>query len=329
MIQVGCILFDQAGAVVKNFPGQICYFRANGERVEVDDEKMNYLDAEDNIIWSQKGSYHHQIKVDENQKIIAALSETKHNVLGCETRYDTIEVINMADGKKKKIVDFFDLFKDETIFSGTDLTYLIKANYKKTQKSYMCDTTHLNSLFQITENVLGKTNKIFSPGNWLVNFSINGQILIFDKNFEKVIWRRHVAIKRDHFHDIQFSKEGKILLYLNRYIKQDGASEVTALAEVDPIETTKLGIKIIELRNEGKLFRQNITGGMQFLLDGKKMVSIYDDTQGHQLGIYDKNWKLTKKITPFPASKNKFGMNFQEARMINLTNFFKNYKGQH
>ncbi|AUN99952.1 hypothetical protein C0V70_17935 [Bacteriovorax stolpii] len=327
VIQIGCELYDENGGLIKRFPGSMCHFEESGDRIQVNYEDIQYINANEKVLWSAPGVHHHQLKVDSERNELAILGETSHNIFGCETRFDTIEIYDMKTGRKKHVVDFRDVFEKKIIQVSREYAFLKKL-YMRNSKNYLCDTTHVNSFFQITKNPISKKIPAFAEGNWLVNFSFTGYVLIFDRDFKKVLWHRNIELPGINFHDIQSTPEGKILLYVNNHFSaSEPKRPYSAIAEIDPLVNGKEAIKVYDMKYQGKKFYQALAGGMQLLPNQRKLASVYTPQEGHMAAYFDKNWNVEKKFTPKPAPFGSGGQVFQEARLINLNTFFKNYRG--
>lgn len=325
VIEARCSIFDKDGSLIKSFSGYLCLFLEDGSHVEVDDRYVAYLNPKNIQTWKRNGLFHHDVEIDQNKRDLLVLSETSHKILGCNTRFDSIKIYDLLTGKLKKTVDFYDFYNQIKV--ERNYSYLGKASYRKLEGKYDCGTTHVNSFSQIPKNILEGTNSAFKAGNWIVNFGWSGLLLIFDREFKKIVWQKNIDINDVYYHDVQFLNDGKILLYVNDYINKS-KKRVTALAEIDLSKNKKNEIKIIELEIDGKNFYQPALGGMQYLASGEKIVSIETSNAGSQIGFLDKNFKIVKKLTLFPYENSKMGQSFQQARLLNLDMFFKNYKGE-
>lgn len=327
VVQAECLIIDQEGVVIKKFPGIRCYFMPNGDRIEIYANSISYVYSTDDIKWRHSGNFHHQFKVDKKKNELAVLSFTMHDIFGCLTKFDSIEVYDIASGKKKKTMDSYYILKD-IVSSSQASTLLFKSNYKMSLDKFECETTHVNSLFQIPKNSIEKNNIAFAEGNWLVNYPWTGFMVIFDSEFNKILWKRKINITIQNIHDLQFTKEGTVKLYANEYTEsQSYKKRASAIMEIDLKKEGPDSIKIIRLINNGKLFFQPIMGGFQELEDGTKLVSVYSDEEGYQAAFADEKWQIYKKITPYKTPNGNWGQAFQEARLENLSDFLKNYNG--
>ena len=327
IIQVGCELYDEAGNLVKKFTGSMCYFKENGERLETLYNTLKYYDAYDRVVWTAHGFFHHQMKIDEERNEVAILSQSTHIVLGCPTRFDSIDVFDIATGKKKYSVDFKNLFEKKVFNIQREFNFLTKIKWKM-KEDLLCDTTHVNSLYQLEKNSLSEKNSAFTKGNWLVNLSFTGSVIIFDRNFKEVLWQKEIELPGVYSHDVQLTKEDKILLYMNNhFVENDPKKVFSAIVEIDPFQSGRESIRIHEMKNDGKNFFQVLAGGIQLLPNGEKLTSVYSDTEGYQVAFLGKDWNTLRKFTPRPDPAGKFGQAFQEARFIQLNTFFKNYRG--
>ena len=325
VLEARCSIFDKNGSLIKIFSGYLCLFLDDGSRVEINDESVIYMNPKNIPTWKASGFFHHDVEIDLSKKELLVLSETSHNILGCKTRFDSINIYDLHSGKLKKTVDFYDFYKEIKV--ERNYSYMSKASYQKLEGDYQCSTTHVNSFFQIPKNKLEEKNNAFKAGNWIVNFGWSGLLLIFDRDFKKIVWQKNVNVNDVYYHDVQVLNDGKIVLYVNDFINKS-KKRVTALAEIDLTQNKKNEIKIIELKINGESFYQGALGGVQYLANGEKIVSLETATDGFQVGFLDKNFNVGKRLTLFPFENSKKGQAFQQARLLDLTKFFKNYKGE-
>lgn len=324
VLEARCSIFDKDGSLIKSFPGYLCLFQDDGSRVELDENTLRYLNPKNIQTWKINGAFHHDLKIDQNKKDLLVLSETSHEILGCKTRFDSIKIYDLYTGKIKKTVDFYDFYKQIKI--EKDYSYVNKASFRKLEGKFDCSTTHVNSFFQIPKNALEEKNSAFKAGNWIVHFGWSGLLLIFDRDFKKLVWQKNVGINDIYYHNVQVLNDGRIILYVNDFINKF-KKRVTALAEIDLTKDKKDEIKVVELKVDGKNFYQKSLGGVQYLASGEKVASLETESDGFQVGFLDKNFNIVKRLTLFPYENSKKGQAFQQARLLDLDKFFKNYKG--
>lgn len=325
VLEARCSIFDTDGSLVKSFPGYLCLFQEDGSRVALDENSLTYSNSNNIQVWKTTGFFHHDLKIDQDKKNLLVLSETSHKILGCKTRFDSIEIYDLASGKLKKTVDFYNFYNQIKI--EKNYTYVNKASFHKIEGGYDCGTTHVNSFSQIPTNTLEGKNSAFKAGNWIVHFGWSGLLLIFDRDFKKIIWQKNIDINDIYYHNVQVLNDGRIILYVNDFINK-AKKRVTGLAEIDLAKDKKDEIKIVELKINGKNFYQRSLGGVQYLANGEKIVSLETESDGFQVGFLDKNFNFVKKFTLFPYENSKRGQAFQQARLLDLDKFFKNYKGE-
>lgn len=325
VIEARCSIFDKDGSLIKSFSGYLCLFLEDGTHIEVDEKSVVFLDSKNIQKWKRSGLFHHEVEIDQNKKDLLVLSETSHKILGCNTRFDSINVYDLLTGKLKKTVDFYDFYSQIKV--ERDYSYLSKASTRKLIGKYDCSTTHVNSFSQIPKNTLEEKNSAFKEGNWIVNFGWSGLLLIFDRDFKKIVWQKNIDIEEVYYHDVQVLNDGKILLYVNDYINKS-KKRVTALAEIDLSKNKKNEIKIIELKIDGKNFYQPALGSVQYLTSGEKLASVETSDAGSQIAFLDKSFNIVKRLTLFPYENSKKGQGFQQAKLLDLDMFFKNYKGE-
>jgi hypothetical protein len=318
LIQTDCSLFEKSGVLIKKFPGFLCTFLENGDRVEIDRSAIKYINAKDEVIWSKPGLYHHQVKLDLEGGKIVTLGESSHEVMGCKTRFDTIEVFNLKTGESLPGIDFYFDFK-KYISYETQNRYLLRSVFQTGYSRNVCESTHVNSIFQIKHN---GNEKYLKKGNWVVNFYPLNTILIFDNNFEKLLWKKVLFFKDSMVHDVQYLKDGKFYLYANNLFK-DASSMIISMNATDKQQFTKYPILI-----NGKSFYQVKSGGFDYFKNGDMAISIHTEDDGYQVGIFNRSWKLINKFKPYPFGVSNKGLMFQEPKVVVVDKFLKNYQGQ-
>ena len=102
VVRAECSLFDLSGKILKKYPGYYCAFLKDGSWVSMGIESLSYYSPTDELIWQKIKPYHHMVKADFSEKYIVALSEEGKDVFGCNTRFDTVEKIELKTGKELK-----------------------------------------------------------------------------------------------------------------------------------------------------------------------------------------------------------------------------------
>ena len=196
LINVGCKLFNLSGKIIKEEQGQMCIYFDDGKSVHVYRDKMQMIDKEQNIVWEQSGAFHHQVKISDDKKYILALSAKTHLFFGCNARFDTILKIDTESGK---VLGEFDLYKNFKDFYVTEKpqSVLKRGVYQKETIGTNCETTHVNSLFELNTDDALKLFKTKNKG-WLVNIQNLNVITYVDENLNHL---RTIELKINAFED--------------------------------------------------------------------------------------------------------------------------------
>jgi hypothetical protein len=325
VIQVGCRIFDLKGNLIYHAPiGDECIFLSSGDFIATSHGVLKYSNVNPHKNWTVEGYYHHQIKLSNDGKRVYALSAKTHKLLGKEARIDIVKVVDIKSGKVTELDLYYFLSK---IYAGISFQ-LRRGDFQKELFDYDIETTHVNSIFEIPDNVLAKTNPVFRKGNWLINLGFTRSVAIFDKNLKKLLWRKKYENYSQVPHDVQLTKEGVLVFYVNSMLPNtlnESKERYTSILFLNPLEEFPKDYlrEIVPLVNKQR-FEQKITGGYQELPNGDKLISVYSNEDGFQLAMYDSTMKLKLLFTPTPRQNSHYGEIFQEAKLINLDRFFKN-----
>jgi hypothetical protein len=275
LLKLDCRLIDQVSQ--KDFSEKVsaknCHFFNNKERIEFYDNFVLRVNEHGEILWKYDLLYHHSFKVDEKKDLIYILDASSHRVLNCTTRFDAITILNMTTGKLVKKIDFYN-FKKE-IYEESQTIALIKAVFQRKAGGFECDTTHVNSFFQIKKDFPSEKmnkKKIFIKGRWFVNLVHSGYVALFESDFSKIVWKSTYSRDFNLTHDIQVVEDKWIGLYVNSYKKKSKDVPRSALVLFDPVDSLD-SLKVVILKIDGKTFEQPFTGGFSFISKDKFIYS--------------------------------------------------------
>lgn len=317
-----CRVSDLHGKLIKDFDGYMCSFYEDGSHLV---SKLGILEMRNDrgqTIWFRNGLYHHQLKNDRERIVI--LSETSHDFFGCSTRFDTVEVLERKSGKLIRVLDLFNDY-EKLIGLSSEEVVLRKAGFQKLIGRYRCDTTHVNSIYQL-KNDFSYSNKTIPAGSWMINVQGLGIIVFYDNNLVKLIgginWKEY--FQSNMIHDVQIIND-KIVLYANDVRINDQLIRKSAIVELN-LKAKKVDVFYFQIK--GKNSYQPKSGGFDFNpQNGDWYISSYDETDGFNVAVYNKNKKIKFNFTPIPKGIAGKGLVFQEPKLHNLESFFKNYKG--
>ena len=322
LIQVKCSLFDLKGNLVYRWPnaGEMCLFLNDGSVVAADFDQMKKVDSKGNVKWEVKGFFHHQMKLSENQKTIYILSAKINDLFDGKVRMDTVEAIDLESGKKVAELELFDFLRQLAVDPSLSLH---RGFFQKSLFAYDYDLTHANSIFELPENKLSKTNSAFKKGNWLINIGMLRHFIIVDKDMKKLLWKK--SWYHDYFdvHDVQLNENGELLAYINGVDSPMGKQ--TVVHHIDPLveypqAITKNFIPLVG----GKSFFQHFVGGVQEMPSGDILLSVVTPDKGFELALFNDKREIKMKFVPLFNLKGQIGVPFQEGRIRDIGQFLKN-----
>jgi hypothetical protein len=320
-LKLNCALYDlETKKQVKRIYAKDCHFFNDQTHIEFNDSFLLKLNSKNEIEWKVDLLYHHQYQIDLIENKLYVLSTTAHDVLNCKTRFDAISIIDLKTGKILKTVDLFLFAKELIPPRGTPV--LIKSVFQKEVGQFQCETTHVNSLFQLKEDFLSQLKvkkNPFKKGTWLVNLVGTHYIALFDKNFSKILWKFNKISKYGLIHDLQIAPNNKIAIYVNQFQDKKDGMPKSGILFLNPfvLDFSKEKEEIIWLKSPDGYFLQSVSGGFDFDTSNTFYYSTFE--KGH----YDvRKMHLNGKIIPFEIStpKEKDQSWFQQPRILKLDN---------
>jgi len=281
LIQVKCSLFDLQGNLVYRWPdlGEMCLFLNDGSVIAADFDQMRRIDSKGNIKWSVKGFFHHQMKLSEDQGYVYILGAKTNELFDGKVRMDTVESIDITTGKKVAVLELFNFLRELAVDPSLSLH---RGFFQKSLFSYDYDLTHANSIFELPENKLARSNQAFKKGNLLINIGMLRHFIIVDRDMKKLLWKK--SWHQDYFdvHDVQLNEKGELVVYINGIDSPSG--KVTVVHHIDPMIEYPSAIikKFIPLIN-GKTFFQHFVGGVQERSNGDILLSVVSAEKGFEL----------------------------------------------
>jgi hypothetical protein len=322
LIQVKCSLFDFKGNLVYRWPqsGEMCLFFDNGYVVAADFDQMKKFDNKGNLLWSIPGYFHHQMKLGQDKKRIYILGAKTNDFLGGKVRMDTVDSIDLENGKHVAQFELFNFLKELAVDPTLSLH---RGFFQKSLFPYDFDLSHANSIFEIPENNLSNINPAFQKGNWLINIGMLRQFIIVDRDLKNLLWHKNWNPEYFDVHDVQLNKNSELVVYVNGVNSSQG--KITVVHHVDPLsEKANTFLKSFTPLVNGKPFFQHFVGGVQERDNGDILLSVLSQDKGFELALFGEKNELKMKFVPLFNLRGQIGVPFQEGRIIEVGNFLKN-----
>jgi len=308
----GCRIFDAYQVERKVLPGERCIFLNNGDFIASNTGTIRYFTARDEIKWTVKGVFHHQLNLTTDKNRILAIGSVLGSLEQEEPkRYDQLLVIGM-DGKVLQTMDM------HTALVGVNTRFPPMHNPFKSEINVPFEGSHVNSFYEIPPLKKGvKVPSYAQPGNYIINSLALG-VLFIDKDLKKILatWVSPYAT-RHNTHDAQITTEGKLIYFNNLSANSANGNYHSTIDEVD-LMTKQRTLEIKS--NPGVYFYSRNCGGVQVLNDDLIMFS-------HVIVGYYVYSRATKSIiysgnAPFAVGERL--VTAQQIKIMDLTEFLKN-----
>lgn len=133
---------------------------------------------------------------------------------------------------------------------------------------------------------------------------------------------KNLNYENNRIHDVQLLKDGNFLIYHNNFYKKLD-KKFTEIIKVDPINFEV--VKNFDIKNRGHKFYKDRTGGVQILDDGRIIYSVFGPKLGNELVVEDSKGHILLQFAPSLNPLTHFGDNFQDGKIINLSDYMINY----
>ncbi len=303
---VGCSIQNEKLEVIRKYYGHICSFLPDGRFLVISRGGLSLVTSSNEVQWTIKGYFHHQINLAQNGKIILALSSKVKTVNGKRIRFDKLLRINFNG----HVVSEFDMSKYPLIFKPWE-----GKMKNDNEEEVDGEASHFNSFYEIPNNKISIANSAFSPGHLIANSLIYG-IFIFDSALNKILRQFKYENSNNHtVHDVQVEKDGFLLIYNNKNKNNKNLSLFSSIDVYNPVEKK---LVFHYAANPPELFYSDHCGGAQRLENGD---ILYSDLE-HRIFTIDKDekLKLTKEI-----KTDLFHL--QQVKAYDLSSFLKNNAG--
>jgi hypothetical protein len=190
-------------------------------------------------IWEKDFAIHHEILLTPKNTIITFTKEM-HPYKGRNVDFCVIKEFSM-DGKEISRwstwdnLEYLKKFHPPLELERPKVFFLPETAKRKDASPWggNYDYYRLNSLQIIPENALGKNDKRFQKGNWLISFRHGSMIFILDKDTKKIVWKcinNDVKDNIEGIHSPQMLENGNLLIFDNgRY------REWSRIIEINPL----------------------------------------------------------------------------------------------
>ena len=178
----------------------------------------------DKKIWIKNEPIHHEILISPQETIIVFSKETKVYKKR-EVDFDTIKEYNFEGKLLQKYsmyenLPMFQKFHKKLELDFPKIPFLLEKSRRnlKSPWSGFYDYYRLNSMQILPKNNLGKKNKKFQEGNWLLSCRHGSLIFIIDKDTKKVIYSLNQFSIKSQIqgqHGVQLLENGNLLMFDN------------------------------------------------------------------------------------------------------------------
>lgn len=184
-------------------------------------------------IWEKDILVHHELALSQ-EGILLAVSSEVHKYKNRDVEFDVIMEFDLEGNELSYWSTYDNLLhlKEHHKMSKLDVPALFYDNNCERSKFGGCyEYYHLNSLESLPETELGKKDKRFQKGNWLISLPYFNLVVILDRETKEVVWSwgsDELGIQ----HMPRMLKNGNILIYDNgKYVR-----DYSRVIEVDPVK---------------------------------------------------------------------------------------------
>jgi hypothetical protein len=233
-------LIDIYGNIIKKWKNSyLGIILPNGDYIaqeSYESKKWGRYSWDDSIIWEKDFAIHHEILLTPQNTIITFTKEM-HPYKGRKVDFCVIVEYNL-EGKEISRwstwdnLEYIKQFHKPLELERPKVFFLPETAKRKDKTPWggNYDYYRLNSLQIIPENKLGKKDKRFQKGNWLISFRHGSMIFILDKDSKKIVWKciyDDIKNNIEGQHSPKMLENGNILIFDNgRYRKWSRIIEI-------------------------------------------------------------------------------------------------------
>ena len=317
-IQVNCRVYDLAGNLVHQFPGGFCYFNDDGSLLMStnNNQEIGLYDQNLEKKWSHKMHIHHQInKTSDGDYLI--LTSSTISYIKQKMRFDKFVIIN----SKGELTKSYDLADHLELVDEAQILYkefYAPFNWDPVNSNLAdYEISHFNSFYEIPENQSSRNFPQLQAHNYIVNNPMCRCSLIFNHqltNIELVVFIPKTYLT----HDSQILTNGNLLIYINSLKGRESFIKQSSIGEYN-ISNRKFIFEFSPTRD----FYSVHSGGVQKVFDKFYFYSDFDHSDPKATFV-NSNGEIIKVIR-FPNLNGSSG--FQQAKLLKLDQFLKNYQG--
>ncbi len=317
-LSVQCTIRDWDGKAVRQYPGKLCHYFADGRLLAANDEHLTLFSKDMNQLWRAPYVLHHMLTLTPDEKFIYALGSEIEVVAGLRNRYDTVLKIDAKNG-----AELARFSAREHIATLKKLSPNGHKSWKGDPGSYWkpafdVEHTHGNTVYVIPKST--RTEPAYQAGNILFNMNQIGLVVYLDPEL-KTIHKIYHRKEKFQQHDLQLLPNGNILSYVN--LNERLSRKFSTLEEWDP-ETGEVKWQFKDSPSSN--FYSRRAGTVQRLQDGH---IFFTDTTG--FGKYILITRDGQRVWTKPSGwidpATKLAAPVQGAKASNLTEFLQNNRG--
>lgn len=241
-------------------------------------------DSNGNVVWVEgKLPCHHDFTISDDNTILA-LSTEKHKYKGRDIIFDVIMELSCDGDILSRWSTYENLNYLRQFHGSSPLDKQADPNTVMHEEDYGdYDYYHMNSIQILPATPIGKEDKRFQKGNWLISLSETRLVLILDKKTRKIVWHWS-ADEIEDVHMPRMLNNGNILILDNgdrgerdfsRVIELNPANkEIVWEYTADPPETffTDFGGSAQRLPNGNTLITETEKGRVFEITKNKEIV---------------------------------------------------------
>gem|GEM_PF-5476448 len=338
-----CSIFNQNFAEIRRYPGVLCIFLKSGQFLSAERQPLvTFYSADGKELWKKPLHLHHQAKLNSQGHFLILTSEFSQ-LQGKKVRSDQVVLMDQS-GALVQNWSFIDHRQEIAALlakagspkrSWIEKTDWFHVAYPKVH----FESSHINSVSEIEDNLSAGKIQAFAKGNYLVN-TADGYLFVLSSDFKSILWFQDYRIQYriEMLHDVQVLPNGHLLAYANAMLmprdavrdaprKHQGDRRHSFLVEIDPTQVGKDSIVWQYGQGSHQRFFSGYCGGVQLLKSGEVLFSELVD---HDLGerfkesrvkVIEKNGTLKADVAFHINGKD---IKLQEIKEIDVTDFLKN-----
>ncbi len=176
------------------------------------------------IIMQEHKIWHHDFYVLEDKSFITIISKV-YNYTGKQTKFDEFVHFNEKEEEISRWSTYDHLSAIQNYFDIN--IYDLESNFDSNTGLY--DYFHANSIQVLPETDIGRKDRRFQEGNWLISLPKVNLVLIIDKNTKELVWSFGPGKLRFQ-HSPRMLDNGNIIIFDNGIYRN-----YSRVIEIDPL----------------------------------------------------------------------------------------------